>query len=146
MVRNTHRLHKQLAAAISVVALAVPATSAATVDLRNPDSKAAAIEAQHEQQGYVDLRSPDSKDAAINSQPETGYVDLRSPDAKDVGRVAQTVPPPEIVQAPAFDWGDAGIGAGSVLGLLLIALSVMFAVAHRRGRSVEGQGDPAVTT
>jgi hypothetical protein len=34
-----------------------------------------------------------------------------------------------------FDWGDAGIGAGAVLGLLLIGLSVTFTVVHRRNRT-----------
>ena len=110
MFRKTHRF-LQLAAAVAVVALAVPASSAAA-DYRNPDSKAAAIEAQQQ----------DS-------------VDLRSPDARDAGRVTQIPPtPPEIAKASGFDWGDAAIGAGSVLGLLLVGLSIMFAVMHRRGQ------------
>ena len=77
--------------------------------------------------------------AALEPQGEgQGSVDLRSPDTRDAGQVTQRpTPAPVIVDRTGFDWGDAGIGAGSVLGLLLIALSVMFAVIHRR-RSKEG--------
>ena len=195
MSHRNHRLTKQLVAAIAVVALAVPATSAAYVDHRNPDSQAAAIESKRDaleaksaesgyvdhrnpdsqaaaieakrdaleaksaESGYVDRRNPDSQAAAIEAKrdaletqrAESGYVDLRSPDAKGVeispqGQVAQPVQPPETSQATGFDWADAGIGAGSVLGLMLITLSVMFAVIHRRGRGVEGSGGSAATT
>ncbi len=85
--------------------------------------------------------------AAIEPQDEgQGSVDLRSPDARDAGRVAQSpTSAPEVTDTTGFDWGDAGIGAGSVLGLLLISLSVMFAVVHRR-RSKEGPGGPPLTT
>ena len=123
MRHSTPRL-SQLVAAFAVVAAAVPATSFAQ-DYRSPDSRAAALEAQREKPGYVDLRSPDARDAE---------------------RAAQSPPPPpEIAKAPGFDWGDAGIGAGSVLGLLLIALSIMFALVHRRSRKVEGSGGPGLT-
>jgi hypothetical protein len=135
MFRRTHRF-SPLVAALAVVAFAVPATSAAQ-DYRNPDSKAAAIEAQRDGQTKTDL--PSRRD-------QQAYVDLRSPDARDAGRVApSTPPPPEIATSPGFDWGDAGIGAGSVLGLLLITLSIMFAVVHRRNRNMEGSGGPALT-
>jgi len=123
MLRRTLRLLR-LVAAFAVVAVAVPATSVA-LDYRSPDARAAALDAQREKPGYVDLRSPDARDA---------------------GRAAQTPPPPpEIAKAPGFDWGDAGIGAGSVLGLLLITLSIMFAVVHRRSRKMEESGGPALT-
>lgn len=86
--------------------------------------------------------------AAALELPEEGQgsVDLRSPDARETGQVEQRpVSPPEITDTTGFDWGDAGIGAGSVLGLLLISLSVMFGVMHRR-RAKEGPGGPTLTT
>ncbi len=117
MFRSTRTL---AGAVVAVIALAVPATSGA-VDYRSPDSKASAIEAQ-------------------------GSVDLRSPDARDAGRVAQNPSSrSETADSSGFDWGDAAIGAGAALGLMLIALSAMFAVVHRR-RSKEGPGGPALTT
>ena len=122
MFRTTHGLLR-LVAVFAVAALTSPASSIA-LDYRNPDSKAAAVETQ---QG-----SP---------------VDLRSPDAKDVGQVAQTPPaPPETAKATGFDWGDAGIGAGTVLGMLLITVSIMFTVMHRRSRKDEGSRGPALTS
>jgi hypothetical protein len=130
--RNTQRLSRELAAAIAVVALAAPATSAAYQDLRNPDtrdaaaaSQEAAIGAQREKPGYQDLRNPDTRHPAIESQR---------------GGVTETP------QSPGFDWGDAGIGAGAVLGVVLILLSVMFAVVHRRNRRAEAPGGSAVTS
>ncbi len=141
MLRKSHTL-SMLTTAIAVAALAAPATAITYEDLRNPDSKAAAIEAQREQPVYQDLRNPDSKAAAIEAQREQPvYQDLRNPDSKAAaieaqrGTPAETPAPPTIAQAPGFDWGDAGIGAGSALGLLLIALSVSFTVAHRRSRT-----------
>lgn len=135
MFRNT-RTFSRLVAAFAVVAVAVPATSAAQ-DYRNPDSRAAAIETQRDGRSSTPLHS---------QRDQQGYVDLRSPDARDAGRVAPSAPaPPEIASATGFDWGDAGIGAGSVLGLLLITVSIMFAVVHRRGRRTEGSGGPALT-
>ena len=138
MFRNTQRLSRELAAAIAVVALAAPATSAAYQDLRNPDtrdaaaaSQEAAIEAQREKPGYQDLRNPDTRHPAIESPR---------------GGVTETPQPPEIAQSPGFDWGDAGIGAGAVLGVVLILLSVMFAVVHRRNRRAEAPGGSAVTS
>ena len=68
-------------------------------------------------------------------------VDLRTPDARDHGEGRGTFNAPDVtvvkVADPAptgtgFDWGDAGIGAGGLLGLILFALGGTAAVAHRR--------------
>jgi hypothetical protein len=132
MVRNTHRFSRQLAAAIAVVALAAPATSVALpregIDHRSPDAVDAAIQAQEAQRNYEYVQSLDERRQA------PGYVDHRSPDAQDSGWQSPPAPP-EIAVSSGFDWGDAGIGAGTVLGLMLITLSVMFTVVHRRNRT-----------
>ena len=70
-----------------------------------------------------DLRSPDTRDAAIGrgtwSVPDVTVVKLREP-------------------APAaergIDWGDAGIGAGTVFGVIAVGLLGAMAVVHRRRR------------
>ena len=60
-------------------------------------------------------------------------VDLRSPDARDAARVVPSRPaPPEIARPDGFDWGDAAIGAGSALGVVLVTVSIAFGVVHRR--------------
>jgi hypothetical protein len=71
--------------------------------------------------------------------PETTYQDLRSPDARDAadGRGTFNAPEVTVVKVPAaqpapasdgLDWGDAGIGAAGVLGLVLVALGGSLAV------------------
>jgi len=128
MFRNTQRLSWWLAAAIAATALAVPATSAAY----HPDNSEPAIEVQRQQPNYQDLRNPDTRDPASTARG---------------GGVIETPPQSEISKSePGFDWGDAAIGAGSVLGLVLIAISVMFAVVHHRNRSAEAKEGSAVTS
>lgn len=124
MLRNTQRLSRRLAAAIAVTAMAVPSISPADQDLRNPDTRdVAASAAQREQAGYQDLRNPDN----------------RSPTSKGPGDVVtERVQPPEVAREPSFDWGDAAVGGGTVLGLVLVVISAMFTLAHRRTRRIEG--------
>jgi hypothetical protein len=67
---------------------------------------------------------------------------MRTPDAKDRGEGRGTYSAPDVtvikvVDPPissGFDWRDAGIGAGGLLGLALIAIGGTAAVAHRRHR------------
>jgi hypothetical protein len=131
MFTDSQRHSRPLAAAVAIVALALPASSAADQGLRSPDSTDAGIEAQREQPGNQDLLNPDTRDPAVAAQQ---------------GGARKTPTPPAIAHEPGFDWGDAGIGAGSVLGLLLIALSAAFAVVHRRGRGDEAHQGPAITS
>lgn len=133
MFRITDRSFKQMIAVIALVALAAPATAAARpwegVDHQSPDAVDAAILAQEAQRNHKRIQSLDARRQA------PGYVDHRSPDASDTGFVSS--PAPLVVEdSPGFSWGDAGIGAGTVLGLVLVALSVMVSVTHRRNRAV----------
>ena len=138
-----------------VAACAVPATAAGQgQDLRSPDARDAAAaggymyssdaaSAEARVQGHApattqvaqDLRSPDARDA--RTEPVTQVAqDLRSPDARDAGRLPAQVATPVVEVRDAagsgFDWGDAGIGAGSVLALVLIGAGASVAVSHRR--------------
>jgi hypothetical protein len=122
MFRHNERFSRWLAAAIAAAALTVPATSAAYPDYLNPDNGGPGIESYRGQPGYQDLRNPDSRAPSNPAQ---------------TGEVSGTSTPPLIATEPGFDWGDAGIGAGSVLALVLIALAAMFAVVHRRSRGAE---------
>ena len=67
--------------------------------------------------------------------------DLRSPDTRDAGegRGTYTAPNIMVVKVPdpgptdgGIDWADAGIGAGGLLGLMLLGLGGSLAVVHRR--------------
>ena len=103
-------------AALSLMCAAVAApTSFAQQDLRNPDPRDAA-EASNQ-----DLRNPDTRDAAVSggASPDVTVVKLAQPASVDAG----------------LDWGDAGIGAGAMLGLVLLLGAGTAAIAHRRGVS-----------
>lgn len=93
---------------------------------------------------YQDLRSPDARDAALASELDNSLPaqDLRSPDARDAAAGRGTFNSPEVTvvklaqPSPSpddgLDWADAGIGAGALLGLLLLGLGGTLAVMHRR--------------
>jgi hypothetical protein len=66
--------------------------------------------------------------------------DIRTADARDAadGRGAQNTSEVMVVEVPqpmpasGLDWGDAGIGAGGLLGLMLLGLGGTLVVARRR--------------
>jgi hypothetical protein len=140
--------------AVALAAAAVCAPSAlAQQDLRSPDNRTRIAPAGQ------DLRSPDNRDTPMSVAQATDrvveapkpepvvartYRDLRSPDAVDAGRdfVPQPVAPITVAESDGFEWGDAGIGAGMLAGLL--ALVGAGAVVTRRRHDHFG-GTPAVS-
>ena len=72
-----------------------------------------------------DLRSPDTRDAALGRGPS---------DAPDVTVIK--VREPVAVAERGLDWGDAVLGAGTVLVAILAGLGGALAIVHRRRRSV----------
>ena len=87
------------------------------------------------------LRSPDARPAPAAIQ------DLRSPDARDAADGRGTFSAPEVavvkVTEPSpptsgLDWGDAGIGAGGMLALTLLASGATLAITRRR-QSIKGR-------
>ncbi len=114
-------------------------------ELRNPDNRHTASGANVSASARQDLRSPDAVDASrvdeiSGLQPQ----DLRSPDAADAGQRVGIYSPDSLstVSAPepsdrGFDWGDAGIGAAGMLGLIsLTAGTTLIGARFRRRRRV----------
>jgi hypothetical protein len=107
----------------ATLGLAVAAVAAPTAAARPP----------------VDLRSPDAVDAANAAQVRQ---DLRSPDAVDAAAGRGTFSAPRVtvvkVTQPSqagpggLDWGDAGIGAGATLAIVLLGVGGSLIVVHRR--------------
>lgn len=141
-MRN-HRFARIATLALAVSAMAAPTAAAYTQppqDLRSPDTRDAARAAQPAQ----DLRSPDTRDAARAAEADPTVAvsgqDLRSPDARDAAGGRGTFNAPDVrvvtVSEPSssggLDWGDAGIGAGGLLGLILLGLGSTLLVVHRR--------------
>jgi hypothetical protein len=124
---NLHRLARTAALALTATAIAAP-VAAAQQDLRSADAQDAARSAEIQQgQPRQDLRSPDSRDRAAGrgtfSAPDVTVVKVAEPSSSSTG----------------LDWGDAGLGAGAMLGLILLALGGALAVVHRRRRPAGGQ-------
>jgi hypothetical protein len=127
---NRRRLAHSAALGLALAALAASTASANTVDLRSrlgTSSLAGTTSAAPRQ----DLRSPDTRDYAEGrgtfSAPEVTVVKVTEPSPPGAG----------------LDWGDAGIGAGGMLGLIVLALGSSLAVVHRRQSAAAGQ--PATT-
>ena len=124
--------------ALAITAFGVSTATAAPADVRTPDAVAAAQSAVV-QSTPTDVRTPDAMDAAVPAGTTAG-VDLRSPDVRDHGEGRGTFSAPDVTVvkiteppvATGFDWGDAGIGAGGLLGIALIALAGVLAVSHHR--------------
>jgi hypothetical protein len=126
---NRHRLAHSAALGLALAALAASTASANTVDLRSrPGTSSLAGTTSAPRQ---DLRSPDTRDYA------EGRGTFSAPEVTVV-KVTEPAPP-----SAGIDWGDAGIGAGSMLGLILLALGSSLAVAHRKQSAAAGQ--PATT-
>ena len=126
----SHRLLTHTAAVgLAVAAVAAP-VAVAQQDLRSPDAvdAASAVTQRAHNQQTQDLRSPDARDTAA------GRGTFTAPRVTVV-KVAQ----PSQTTGGGFDWGDAGIGAGGVLALVLIAVGGALMVTHRR------RGGPAIS-
>jgi hypothetical protein len=120
-------------------------------------TSAAAASAPHQDGGGTAsvLRSPDARDAAAGrgtfngpdvSSPQV-FTDgqraivgrfKRSPSYQEALREAMTVvklPQPVPVRSDdGIDWGDAGIGAGSLLGVIALGLAGAMTILQRRRR------------
>jgi hypothetical protein len=150
---NRHRLARTAALGLALAALTASTASGDAADLRSQagsSSLAGTTSAAPRQ----DLRSPDARNAARSADTRQGQPrqDLRSPDTRDRAEGRGTFSAPDVtvvkVVDPAppsggIDWGDAGIGAGGMLGLILLALGGSLALIHRRQNAAGGQ--PATT-
>ena len=110
MSTTSHILTRSIATALAAGAAFAPA-AAAQQDLRMPDTRDAAQRPERTQ----DFRLPDTRDAAE-------------------GRTAPVVEFVEVPRADGFDVGDAVVGAGSGLGLVLIATGGALTTARMRRR------------
>jgi hypothetical protein len=87
--------------------------------------------------------SPDARDTASGWTGGRPYQNLASPDARDAAQGRGTFNAPEVTilkvpqqqpvaQSGGVDWTDVGIGAGAVLGIVLLAGGGTALVARRR--------------
>ena len=138
-----HRLSRTVAVALTLGAVAAPAAVAMPADGPTTASKYTLPQ---------DFQTADTSDAvtprglyepmrpADQRQPPQ---DLRHPDTVDFANGRGTYNSPEVVVVKApepvaqptsggIDWADAGLGAGSLLGITLIGLGGALFIVHRR--------------
>ena len=135
---SLQRLTKSAALGLAVAAFTAPAAPAQT-DLRSPDAR----EGDTVTAASQDLRSPDARVLGTAPESVVPVVDLRTPDSRDAGEGRGTFNTPDVVfvrdsspHAGGLDWGDAGIGAGALIGMFALGLGGAAAVGHRpRGRT-----------
>jgi len=110
-----------------------PSQPAATPTSTQPRSKIANTGPCSEACSGGGYESSVSRPAATPTSTGPGS-DVSSTNGYDFARV-----PPTVVRIISgdrgFDWGDAGIGAGAALGLMLAATGATLLLAHRRTQS-----------
>jgi len=120
MICHHARIARAAALTLALTALAAPPALAAPVS-PGPCSEVCSGG------GYASRVSPT---AATPTSTGPGS-DVLSTNGYDLARV-----PPSVVRISSgdsgFDWGDAGIGAGAALGLMLAATGGTLLLAHRR--------------
>ena len=131
------RFTRSAGIALAVAALGASTAVAQPIDYRAP----VAIDAgTPSAQTTKDLRTPDAVDAGTPATTTAAGTDLRTPDAVDHGLGRGTFSAPDVTvvkvadppPTAGFDWSDAGIGAGGLLGLILVGLGGTLVVTHRR--------------
>jgi hypothetical protein len=152
MFRKRNRIFKRLVLGFAVVALVVPSAAIAAVDeggAGQPNSaseiaKGAYVPFVTDFPKYEVSSSVKAGDYGMPRAMPTDYALLRgdaievartnprnvvSADIENVRLQPRTTSTPEVV-ASGFDWSDAGVGAGVVLGLLLIGGAAFYGTRH----------------
>jgi hypothetical protein len=140
MSSNKPRIGTAVALVLAACAVAVPSASG---DMRD----AVDVLVTPSTPAQTDLRSPDVRDLAVAVPATRSRADLRSPDTRDAadGRIVSAAPPVRIVRISdpgAFDWGDAGVGAGAMFALILVGFGGLLLVTHRRWTMGRSDGQP----
>ena len=145
MIDSPHksRLVGALAVVAAVAATVAPAAQSGSkpdaVDRHLRNNTPVYLDAVDRAVANATYASPDAVDRYLANNPGTQAVDLRSPDTRAAasGRVAAGSRAVAASASTAFDWGDAGIGAGASFGLMLLLLG-MRQIVQRRSTPVTG--------
>lgn len=148
--KSYRRLVRRLGLAIAVAAFAAPAAQAEPMTYTGAGTDAAPqvlypddLHAAVPRDSGLKLSFADGVRRQVSSQPgSNGLTDSLGrplpPSNGPTDSLGRPVDPPQPVIAAAssgFDWSDAGIGAASAFGLMLLGVGVLFAGRHsRKGR------------
>jgi hypothetical protein len=135
------RITRTTAAVLALAAIAVPTASASVADKPVHHARAGRVRASHRRGALIQPRGGAAGPA------HAGRHRCRAGNRTSAPRTLATPPtaagpktPPEVMvvevpqpmPASGLDWGDAGIGAGGLLGLRLLGLGGTLVVARRR--------------
>ena len=118
MFRKRNRILKRLVLGFAVAALVVPSAAVAArggFDQQGSSVKARDYFAHHALPSNYGASAVSIENVRLNPRGSSSTV---TGDIENVRLNPRTVSTPEVVSA-GFDWGDAGIGAGIILGLVL---------------------------
>lgn len=130
MWNRRHRLLRRLAAGLVFAALVVPAAQARVPEgTGSGSSSPQAAVADFKGYGYYE-----------GTQVGVGRQDAAVRPDDVSARFTPEAGAPQVVAAPSagFDWSDAGIGAGSALSLVLLALGAALATRYAARKSLAG--------
>jgi hypothetical protein len=120
-MKQHRRISRIATLSLTIAAVAAPTAMASEHNPVSPDLRYAMHTSSLAGTSQkTDHRTPDARDAA------GGRGTWNTPRVTVV-KVAQPTP-----SSTGLDWGDAGIGAGAVVGLMLLALGSGLAIVHRR--------------
>jgi hypothetical protein len=73
--------------------------------------------------------------AGVAAPAASARVNLNAPFSQSAAATQVVTSPPQtvtVVKSSGFDWGDAGIGAGTVVAVVLAGLGARLTIGHRR--------------
>jgi hypothetical protein len=151
MWNRRHRWIRRFAAGLAFAALVVPTAQAKIVEDTGIAVSSSSPAADFKGYGYYEGTPVGSEgqsaavrpdDRAVRFTPQASnqpVIVSVSPDDR-ADRFTPAAGNPQLVAAPStgFDWSDAGIGAGSALGLMLLALGAALATRQMSRKSLAG--------
>jgi hypothetical protein len=141
MIRQHHLIRGTIALAAALTASLAPAAWADPAPLAKAEARIAA----NSQSSTAVQPNPDEQTASNAPATPAPCGDVCSghgygPVNGSTRAIPIVRPPSTAAPSSGFDWGDAGIGAGSMLALTLIGVGSALAASSRRGRHThEGQ-------
>jgi hypothetical protein len=149
MWNRRHRWIRRFAAGLAFAALAVPTAQAGIVEDTGIGVSGGQQATEYNGYGYQQspgvplgkqrvLVNPDDRADRITPGNPQVHVVVTPDDRAD--RFTPEAGNPQVVASPSsgFDWSDAGIGAGTAVGLMLLALGAALATRHVGRKTLAG--------
>jgi hypothetical protein len=143
MWNRRHRWIRRLTVGLAFAAVAVPTAQAGIVEDSGIGVQSREVVADFKGHGYYEGTPTGASEGQLYRQSPGVPISEQNPSLLPDDRAVRVTPEPgnpQIVAAPAtgFDWNDAGIGAGTAVGVLLLALGAALATRQVGRKSLAG--------